>query len=744
MNKDVSRVAGSRSLVGEPTATADKDSSFMTGNWWAAVSKNGGGDWSYINPYTKFAAPDGAFCCDQYSIFIPKWGLSVWLLQYGYSKTTKSGGYRIAFADRASLRKGIWWSYYFRPKDMGFSNKTWLDFPHLAFTDNYLYFTAWVFAGEAGGEWGKILAKLPLKPISQKKGFGYSIWPLKRSQPSWRMAFGGTHTLYFGDHLSTSKFRIWRWKETQNVIRWEDRNHALFYSGPKLSPGPDGRKWMSRVSVRPMGAWVAKGVIGFLWCSAQGGSYPKPFVRVLRFRESDRKLLNEQTVWNKDYAFAYPTVSVNSRGHLGGSMAIGGKGVYPTTLVWISDDLHGSFQPLDVRIVGMGNSGPVQPVWGDYFSSIPHSLAPNSWVGTGNLLRGGPNGSNQQCTYTWFGRSRDLPNRAGLLVLTSGAPNGVQISVEPKDLAGNASGVAPFARFYVPQQEVKLSAPKMLVKTQRFLFSRWNWNGTLQAAGLRTLQKRMSAQPSSTKKEYAIAQYTKGWLLWVQSLNPSKAVPIQVSAQDHNGQKDGLTPMSRIYRDQQNLLLQAPAKMGLNPLKRWIVDGKSVVPSIPYKLSLRMDRDHYVTVEYAIHTQGWIRSFGQSCPTGTQVNLHVGSATANEPVLGGKLALSLRKGTGTPLLLSLGFSKTKWGGFRLPLDLKTIGAPGCFVYQSLENLWPTRLDLRGNVDVILPIPNSPAFLGAKIYSQYLIPSNGKNPLGWYLSNGLETRIGGNR
>ena len=743
LNMDATPAARSRSLVGEPTATADRDVSFMTGNWWAAVSQNGGSDWNYINPYTKFPVVDGPFCCDQYSIYIPKWGLTVWLLQYQYSKTTKNGGYRIAVANREELKKGQWWSFYVRPSLMGFKPKSWLDYPHLVYTDNYLYFTAWVFPGETGGERGKVLARLPLKPIKAHKPFGFSVWPLKNSQPGWRMAFGGTHTLYFGDHLSTSKFRIYRWKEGSNTISWDDRNHGLWYAGPKVSPGPDGRKWMGRASSRPMGAWVSRGEIGFLWSSAKGGQFPRPFVRALRFRESDRKLLKEETVWNPRLAFAWPSVSVNSKGYLGGTIAVGGNGWYPTNLVWIVDDLRPSFQPLDNATVVWGTSGPSSNLWGDYFTSIPHPLAPNSWIGTMNVLRGGPNASNQQCRYVWFGRSRDLPRFAGLSVTSRGLSGGAPISLSVKDLNGQGNASTPFLRSFVPQQELQLSAPSLVNRNGTWLFQRWHWNGVPQALGTRTLHKFMSSAPGTTP-ETAVAEYKAGRKLEIYSSNPNRGVRVYASPLDFNQRNTGLTPFALLYADRARVSLRAPAKLGIHPIRRWVVDGRAIIPSPPYQLSLLMDRSHKVTVEYWTHVPGSMRTFGTSCPSPGKANLHIGSATNNEPVLGGRVAFSLRKATFSNVILSLGVSNTRWGLLALPLDLKTLGAPSCYLYQSMNLLIPTRTNIQGNADIVLRIPQDPKLIGQKVFSQFLVLAFSRNQLGWYFSNGLETKLGGNR
>jgi hypothetical protein len=257
------------------------------------------------------------------------------------------------------------------------------------------------------------------------------------------------------------------------------------------------------------------------------------------------------------------------------------------------------------------------------------------------------------------------------------------------------------------------------------------------------LNKTLASAPGISA-ESAIAEYEAGWNLAVRSNNPGSGVGILVNITDHNGLGNGTTPFNRLYRNRLVVTLQAPAKLGLNPIKRWVVDGRAVIPPIPYKLPIVMDKNHVVVVEYWTHIQGSMRSFGTSCPSPGNKNLHVGSATNNEPVLGGRVAFSIRGGTMTPVLLSIGVSNTRWGGLRLPLNLKVLGAPSCFLYQSLDFMVPTKLNLQGNADLVFTIPKDPRLLSLKVYSQYLIPAQKGNQLGWYLSNGLETKLGGNR
>ena len=53
------------SQVCEPSVAARGDVVFYTGNWFAAVSTDGGANFRYVDPYTAFPDPPGmGFCCD--------------------------------------------------------------------------------------------------------------------------------------------------------------------------------------------------------------------------------------------------------------------------------------------------------------------------------------------------------------------------------------------------------------------------------------------------------------------------------------------------------------------------------------------------------------------------------------------------------------------------------------------------------------------------------------------------------
>ena len=70
------------SSVCEPTTAASKLQLMMTGNWFACTSANGGTSWTQVDPFTRFPASAGGFCCDQVVLFHPQHRIWIWLLQY--------------------------------------------------------------------------------------------------------------------------------------------------------------------------------------------------------------------------------------------------------------------------------------------------------------------------------------------------------------------------------------------------------------------------------------------------------------------------------------------------------------------------------------------------------------------------------------------------------------------------------------------------------------------------------------
>jgi hypothetical protein len=446
----------------EPSAAANGRVVFYTTNNYAGVSGDGGQTFTYLNPFTFFAAANGGFGGDQYVYYERTRGLTLWLLQY--NPDTVNNTHRIAVArSQADVINNTWFYFDFTPADFGFTappagaNGFWMDFPDMAVSDNFLWLTTNVFprvlpnpgnpcAGTCPTQTcpagcssctsnctavGAVIYRIPLNDL--KAGGPINFLYASDTNFGYRLTQGAHTTMYWGSHNTTSQIRIYRWDENGNSIALDNVNHAAYTVAPTCVPpnqpacgagscgnmlavSPDGTNFACTADSRILGAWVAGGVIGFMWNAAQGGSFAYPHVEVVRFNESNRNLIGQGQVFSASFAFLYPSVHPNDRGHLGGTMAVGGGSSYPFEIAWIADDFNnGTITPLENATVAVGTAGPTCNRWGDYYATRLEVPYGNTWVGTGYVVNtttcnGIPTGGNNwDPHFVWFGRERDTP-----------------------------------------------------------------------------------------------------------------------------------------------------------------------------------------------------------------------------------------------------------------------------------------------------------------------------------------------
>jgi hypothetical protein len=403
--------AGGNSEVLEPSVGTAGSVVFMSNNWAASYSTDGGNNFTFVNPYSLFPSLDGGFCCDQTVIYDRTRDLFAWQLLYLYSAATQKGSYRIAFAHSSAIASSSWCSYDFNPQHFGLAAGLWLDYPEVALSNNFIYYTANVF--NANDQWQTtVIWRIPLSAVSTCSGFTFNY--LVQAQFGFTLVQGASTTMYWLSHNSTSQVRLYRWAENSGTIFWDDVNVSTFYASTPSCPAPDGLNWCGRSDVdHGRTGWVANGVIGFMWNSSQGGSFPYPYIHVARFNEANRALINEPIIWNPNYAWIYPGIGVNDRGHIAGTAFWGGGGNYPTMVNLIWDDFSSAPPPWEnygVVTSGFGSNSR----WGDYYHSRRHGVSGNTWVATGQAKLA-PGNSGVQIYYVWFGRERDSPGQKAVL-----------------------------------------------------------------------------------------------------------------------------------------------------------------------------------------------------------------------------------------------------------------------------------------------------------------------------------------
>lgn len=440
-------LSGCQTIPEEPSVGVNRDVAFYTGNSYAGVSADAGLTWKYINPFDNFPA-DGVLdqplggICDQIVYYEPSRDLMFWLLQYP-ADANGNNFQRLAVADsREALLNNTWTVYDFRANDFGFSaNQYWLDFPDLAVSSNYLYYTSNVFRIGDESSASSVIVRIPLDQLKAGGAINKTYYV---ADHGFRCVHGATDTMYWATHIYTTRIRIYHWPENSNTITSDDVDHPAYnlgspISNPMVATSPDGTNFAGDADNRILAAYRSNGELGFMYVSAQnGGTFPYPYVDVGKYRESDRGYVTTEHIWSSTCAFLYPSVHTNDRGDKGGTIASGGGEVYPRSSAFIVDAFNNhSFSPLENVVFAQGTNGPSSNRWGDYLTCRKNWLQPQSWSGTGYVMTG-PHDWQSDPQYVWFGREQDTPPAdfavtgvevQGPLTYTAGAPIKVKVKI---------------------------------------------------------------------------------------------------------------------------------------------------------------------------------------------------------------------------------------------------------------------------------------------------------------------------
>ena len=408
--------ANTSGLTGEPAAANSGPIVFSTGNWWAAISRDGGQSFSIINPYTMFPASYGGFCCDQMTVYDPSRDIFIWSLQYIASTPGGIGHnlFRIAVAQPQDALQGNWWYYDFHSAD----NTEW-DYPDLCLSNDFVYYTTNRGTYSSGLVNNSFIFRIPLDPIATHSGFSYDFIDSGGSglgNLSWRCAQGARDTAYFASHNTLSQVRIINWVENSGSFAWNDVNlSAVWPNAARICPTPDGQDWCGFDDGRIKTGWVGRGMIGFMWnasASPGGDPFPAPYVEAVRVRESDRLYIDRPLIWNESLAFQYPAAGVNVRGDVGIVVHNSSPSRYPAFDVGIDDDYSrdAGYGPpgWEIYLVRQGTQGPSSNRWGDYFTVAPFQPNGLGWVATGTTMQGCGVTGCKETRYMLFGRERDL------------------------------------------------------------------------------------------------------------------------------------------------------------------------------------------------------------------------------------------------------------------------------------------------------------------------------------------------
>ena len=371
--------SGQTSTVGEPSAACSGDEIFVSGNWYATKSLDGGSSWTFVNPYTLLPSPGADFCCDQSVSYDPSRNLFLWLLQY-VRDSSGTNVLRLAVKKGGTLEDDSWHWWDLSPKttDAAWSAE-WFDYPDLELSDNFLYLTTNSFEGE---DWRRsVVFRFSLDALAASGELTYRHWSTTENF-SLRCVSGTADAMHFASHNSLTQVRVFSWPEADDAPSFRDVDVSAWSAGPYVASGPDGTNWLQRCDSRIMGAWVANGKVGLAWTANRRGLRPYPYVRVVEIGEE----VLDRDIWSPDYAYAYPSAAPNDEREIGITLFRGGNAINPEHLVGVWD---GVAEKWELQVTASGTNGPVDNKWGDYLACRRALPDRSRWLATGFTLEGG-------------------------------------------------------------------------------------------------------------------------------------------------------------------------------------------------------------------------------------------------------------------------------------------------------------------------------------------------------------------
>jgi hypothetical protein len=326
------------STTAEPSGASSRSVVFVSANWLAAYSTDGGTTFTQLDPTTIFPSDAVGFCCDQIVQYVPSIDRFIWLLQ--------GNGYRLASASPADIINsgGTAWTYWnLTPGVFGSCGS--FDYPDVSVGSNSLYMS-WD-AGGGGCAGGFQVVRVSLVGIEAADTITLEF----TDPPDGGMAWGSHLSQNTGDeifwagHNNNSQMRVFSLQEGSNTYFWRDRGISSWANNAPTSLTPDGQDWLAKNFNGPGGnSFPRNGVIGatrsfsqiwFAWTAGTDDFFQQAHVEMVTLdRNNDFNVTQQVQIWNNNYAFAYPALATNACSlEVGLSFEFGGGGNYENHVV---------------------------------------------------------------------------------------------------------------------------------------------------------------------------------------------------------------------------------------------------------------------------------------------------------------------------------------------------------------------------------------------------------------------------
>jgi len=331
-----------QSTVAEPSGASGGGVVFVTSNWFAAYSADGGITFNQLDPTTIFPNDIVGYCCDQVVQYVPSINLFVWLLQ--------GNGMRLAVASPADIisSKGTAWTYWnLSPDVFGEPAGTGFDYPDLAVGTGSLYLSwdaGWPGC-PSGCNAGREVVRTSLAQIGAKGTIGLGYTTPSDSGNAWggHLSQDTGDEIFWAGHNNTSNMRIYSLKEGSNTYFWQDVGISSWSNTGLTSTTPDGQDWLNKLSGFPGNAVIGLtrvfNQVWFAWSAGTDQNFRQPHVEMVAMNINGAEPpslsgIQQVQIWNDSYAFAYPALATNAcSAEVGMSFEFGGNGNYENHVV---------------------------------------------------------------------------------------------------------------------------------------------------------------------------------------------------------------------------------------------------------------------------------------------------------------------------------------------------------------------------------------------------------------------------
>ena len=388
------------STCAEPSGDEGGGVIFVSANWLAAYSTNGGSSFTQLDPTKIFPNDAIGFCCDQVIQYVPSIDRFIWLLQ-------GPGGYRMAESSPQQFigSGGTAWTYWnLGVGSIGQPTGTGFDYPDTSVGNNSFYITwdvgAFTNGCPPGCTSGKVVVRIPLSQIQSGSTIFYEYTQPPDSALAW-----GSHitqdtgdTIFWAGHNQNNALRVFSWAEGSNTYFWRDRSIASYANNTLSAPNPDGTDpfLFGFPGKSIIGATRTSNQIWFAWTAGTDNNFPQDHIEIVTLDSGNNfNVVQQVQIWNRGLAFGYPALATNvCTGEVGLSLMTGGGGSYANHAVGFWGDF---------LVYLTTNSGSGANRWGDYYTIRQRGFSDFSAMGYGlSTVNKNPQ---TDVRYVVFGRS---------------------------------------------------------------------------------------------------------------------------------------------------------------------------------------------------------------------------------------------------------------------------------------------------------------------------------------------------